>query len=120
MALSRWSVANQGQFLRNFFDVESQALGKAVHSEITSGIVFAAFVLVLVEDEVPLFGHVDLLEAIGKPSFRITSELIGVLGLQDLSRQTIRALHSRRQIIDLLLELLVLLFGVPVPLVNLL
>lgn len=69
---------------------------------------------------VELLAILDLVESIGEPCLGVATELIGVLCLHDLARDPLRRSNVALVLLEDALELVVLLLGVPVPLVDLL
>ena len=119
----RDQFVGQSQIDGNGFDIKANHSCETVHTEVSWIYIWWHFWLVVeeVNDGVILVVTVlSLLNSIRKPSFRIPAELIGVLCLQDLSGESHRGPHAWMVLLQFLRELVVLLFSVPIPFVNLL
>ena len=116
----RWwsSVVSHSKINGNLIDIETKSLGQTIHAVILIGgvvlrrLVFTSHISVLLVNQI--------LESISEPSLGVSSEFIGILGLQDLSGKSHWRLNILITVSNFFLELVVFLLGVPVPFVNLL
>lgn len=114
----RWwaSIVFHGKIDSDLVDVETKSLGQTVHAVILGvllhGLIISSHISVILVDQV--------IDSISEPSLGVSSEFIGILGLQDLSGKSHWRLNVFVAVSDFLLEFVVFLLGVPVPFVNLL
>jgi len=125
------AVVVHGKFTSKGLDVQAKVSGKAIHSVVLCTRCVSGSSLSSVEGRlvlsfsihglvVELLAILDLVESVGEPCLGVATKLVGVLCLHDLARDPLRRSNVALILLEDALELVVLLLGVPVPLVDLL